>query len=135
MTDSERVKILCQWLISNNFAENKGDLAKKMGYHRGYFSTILSGEQKMSYAIALKFTKVCDKINIMWLLNGEGDMVIGSNVFVNNGSVGDSNNIQTDISPEYVRMLIKQIEHKDEQLRQKDEQIEKLLNLIASGKR
>lgn len=81
MTDKERVKKVVEWLISNDFADNQGDLAAKLGYNRSSFSQIVGekGNKQVSSKFIEALCSISKKINKMWLLGEVGEMVIDSN--------------------------------------------------------
>lgn len=118
----------------------QGDIAKSCDWPQSYVSEILNGKKKIGRETAVKLYNVYG-VDIQWLLTGEGDV---TNEQSNNIVVGDNNiahNISSNInSSATIDNLVALLEKthqdnvvKDEQIRKKDEQIDRLLSLLEKA--
>jgi transcriptional regulator with XRE-family HTH domain len=75
MLDIQRVKMVCKWLIFNDYADNDSELAKLMGYTKSSFSQIMNGKVPLSSKFIDKLCNVDQNINKVWVFTGKGDML------------------------------------------------------------
>ncbi len=73
--DIKRVTKAIDWLIFDNKIKNKRELAEKLNYTESSFSQIINGKVKLSERFVKKLANFDDRININWLLTGEGEML------------------------------------------------------------
>lgn len=76
MANNERLKKVILWLISQGIIESQEDLATKLGYNASSVSQIVTGVKPISDKFARKIITLSDKININYLLTGNGQMLI-----------------------------------------------------------
>lgn len=74
-TDLERVRRLVDWLVFERIAENKRNLADKLGYTESSLSQILNGKVSLSNKFIKKLANINSNINEDWLTTGEGEML------------------------------------------------------------
>lgn len=90
--DILRVIKLIDWLVFDGKIKNRRDLAEKIGYTESSFSQILNGKVKLSERFIKKLAMFDERINVVWLLSGEGSMI--KDEIVNIGEVsGGANTI------------------------------------------
>lgn len=75
MTQLDRVKKVCKWLIFNDVAESDKELSSHLGYTRSSFSQIINGKVPLSEKFIDKLLSLDDNINKVWILSGEGSML------------------------------------------------------------
>lgn len=75
MADNERLKKVVLWLISQGIVESQEDLAKKLGYNPSSVSQIITGIKPLSNKFANKLAELSGKINLDYLLTGDGKML------------------------------------------------------------
>ncbi|MGM9838122.1 MAG: hypothetical protein ACI30A_06515 [Paludibacteraceae bacterium] len=91
----------------------------------------ISGKTALSFSTIDIFLEKFPDISAEWLLRGEGDMYKHINniaIQTQNGGVGNTQNMNT--YTDAIELLQSEIATKNEQLRVKDSQIEKLFNLL-----
>jgi transcriptional regulator with XRE-family HTH domain len=71
----QRVIKVADWLIFKQVAENRRDLAEKMGYTESSLSQILNAKVKLSERFVKKLANMDMEISEDWLLTGEGEML------------------------------------------------------------
>jgi transcriptional regulator with XRE-family HTH domain len=76
MTKIQRVRKICKWLIFIDYADNDADLAKKLGYTKSSFSQIMNEKVPLSDKFVNTIVNSNENINIVWINDGEGDMLI-----------------------------------------------------------
>lgn len=77
MTELERVKKVCKWLIYNDIAENDKELSILMGYTKSSFSQIINGKVPLSDKFVDKLIELDKNINKVWIKTGGGSMLSG----------------------------------------------------------
>lgn len=90
--DILRVIKLIDWLVFDGKIKNRRDLAEKIGYTESSFSQILNGKVKLSERFIKKLAMFDERINVVWLLSGEGSMIKDETVNIGEVS-GDANTI------------------------------------------
>ena len=90
--DILRVIKLIDWLVFDGKIKNRRDLAEKIGYTESSFSQILNGKVKLSERFIKKLAMFDERINVVWLLSGEGSMIKDETVNIGEVS-GGSNSI------------------------------------------
>ncbi|MBS7230188.1 hypothetical protein KHA90_04050 [Flavobacterium psychroterrae] len=76
MTKIQRVRKICKWLIFIDYADNDADLAKKLGYTKSSFSQIMNEKVPLSDKFVNTIVNSNENINIVWINDGKGDMLI-----------------------------------------------------------
>lgn len=75
MYDIQKVRLVCKWLIYNEYADNDGELAKLIGYTKSSFSQIMNGKVPLSSKFIDKLCELDQNINKVWILRNEGEML------------------------------------------------------------
>lgn len=75
MTELQRVKRICKWLIFNEIADNDKELAEKLGYTKSSFSQILNGKVPISGKFIDKLCDLDKNINKVWVSSEKGEML------------------------------------------------------------
>lgn len=137
MNKINRFKILITYIIQSGLAENQKDLGNKLGYsNESSFSQIINNKVNTPKNFINRIKSIVPQLNEDWLLYGEGDMLkTGINQEVNgdhNTAVAGNNN--TVNSEELISRLIKLLEKKDEQIAEKDIQMNRLISLLEERK-
>ena len=86
--DILRVIKLIDWLVFDGKIKNRRDLAEKIGYTESSFSQILNGKVKLSERFIKKLAMFDERINVVWLLSGEGSMIKDETVNIGEVSGG-----------------------------------------------
>lgn len=146
----QRLKMLVSYAKLHGIAESQKDFGDKLGYAtEQYTSKIFSGRERSYADFAQRCKKLIPNINIDWILTGAGSMLInsdspppmqtniGDGVAVNNSNFRDINSTAAlqklaDEIAEQRKMYAALLEKRDEELARKDEQIDKLLELLAA---
>lgn len=137
MNKINRFKILITYIIQSGLAENQKDLGNKLGYsNESSFSQIINNKVNTPKNFINRIKSIVPQLNEDWLLYGEGDMLkTDINQEVNgdhNTAVAGNNN--TVNSEELISRLIKLLEKKDEQIAEKDIQMNRLISLLEERK-
>lgn len=74
MTDIQRVKKVCKWLIFTEIADSDSELAEILGYTKSSFSQILNGKVPLSNKFIEKLCGLDENINKVWVLSEEEEM-------------------------------------------------------------
>ncbi len=74
MSNIQRVKKLCKWLIYQEFADNDKELALLLGYTKSSFSQIINEKVSLSDKFIDKICEVDKNVNKVWIRTGKGDM-------------------------------------------------------------
>ena len=82
MADNEKLKKVIFWLISQGIENSQEDLANKLGYNPSSVSQIITGIKPLSNKFANKLITLSEKINLDYLLTGEGEMLKETQVSV-----------------------------------------------------
>lgn len=75
MERRERGRAMVDWLVYNRYAENRGDLASKIGYNPTVLSAALTGRIPFSNKLAKALCLYNKRLNYSWLISEEGDML------------------------------------------------------------
>jgi hypothetical protein len=137
MNKINRFKILITYIIQSGLAENQKDLGNKLGYsNESSFSQIINNKVNTPKNFINRLKSIVPQLNEDWLLYGEGEMLkTGINQEVSgdhNTAVAGNNN--TVNSEELISRLIKLLENKDEQIAEKDIQMNRLISLLEERK-
>lgn len=77
MSKLDRYKILIRQLINLGIVSSQKELGKKMGYNNpSAFSQVINGKAREPKLFMQKLKYVFPNLNIDWLENGEGEMII-----------------------------------------------------------
>ena len=134
----QRLKKLVDYAKLHGIAISQKDFGVKLGYSSEQYTSRLFNGNGGSYAdFAQKVKALIPNLNIDWLLLGEGSMLLSSGQQTND-CVANAMTENT-LSNDSLIMEIKQLKETiaeirntyTEQLRKKDEQIDKLLNLLS----
>lgn len=115
-------------------------LAKDLEVSPSYINALLNGEKEFGKKQANLFGQKFG-ISPYWLLSGEGEMMVNQHVTATNSTVvgsnilGDGNHILHNDFSEMIKLqqgYQDLLHEKDTQIRNKDEQINKLLEIIAN---
>lgn len=71
-----RAKKIIAWLKDERIILSQKDAAEKMQYNPCVVSTIMSGNGKISDRFVRKLCSLSPKLNVDWLLRGEGEMIV-----------------------------------------------------------
>ncbi len=148
MNRQEMLNAVFEYLRYIGAVKNKTDFAQKIGIDKSSLSTAFSGGAGyLTRNLFVRIGETFPQIDSQWLLTGEGKMLsekatipqittIGnSGTITANNIVGNNNQLPrpsaTD-SVDHVAYLNTIISQKDEIIRQKDAQIEQLLQLLKT---
>lgn len=77
MSKLDRYKILIRQLINLGIVSSQKELGKKMGYNNpSAFSQVINGKTKEPKLFMQKLKCIFPNLNINWIENGEGEMII-----------------------------------------------------------
>lgn len=119
MTELQRIKKVCKWLIFNDFAENDKELADKLGYTKSSFSQILNGKVPISGKFIDKLCDLDKNINKVWVLSEKGEMF-------KEKLIKEDNSYLIELQKETIELLKDKIERLEDENREKSIQIAKL---------
>ena len=91
----------------------------------------VNGDTAVSFSVIALFLDKFPDVSAEWLLRGEGDMFKHTNhatIQTQNGGIGNTQNLNT--YTDSLELLRSEIAAKNDQLRVKDEQIARLLDLL-----
>lgn len=71
-----RAKKIIAWLKDERIILSQKDAAEKMQYNPCVVSTIMSGNGKITDRFVRKLCSLSLKLNVNWLLRGEGEMIV-----------------------------------------------------------
>ena len=102
MNKLDRYKILIRQLINLGIVSSQKELGKKMGYNNpSAFSQVINGKAKEPKLFMQKLKHVFPNLNIDWLENGEGEMIIDDSttntININRDSVKVGGNVSGSI--------------------------------------
>ena len=102
MNKLDRYKILIRQLINLGIVSSQKELGKKMGYNNpSAFSQVINGKAKEPKLFIQKLKHVFPNLNIDWLENGEGEMIIDDSttntININRDSVKVGGNVSGSI--------------------------------------
>jgi len=75
MERRERGRAMVDWLVYNRYADNRGDLAARMGYNPTVLSAALTGRIPFSDKLAKTLCQYNKRLNFNWLMYEEGEML------------------------------------------------------------
>ena len=117
-----RLKRAINWLIFQEVAENETELAEKLGYRKSSFSQIVNGKVPLAEKFVNRLCSLDENINGVWILTGEGDLLISG---VNNNPNGQNGVFV----PENVWSVI---QAQAQSLSARDKQIDDLISLLKT---
>lgn len=92
MAENKRIKLMVHWLISQGIIHSQKELGEICGINgKSYLSQLVNG-RSFKREFINKFSSIDDRINVDWLLTGEGEMLKDSSTNVGEVS-GDDNTI------------------------------------------
>lgn len=118
------------YLIANRLVYNATDLAKILSKQKSYISELLSGKRKLSERFIHEFCEQFPMISGLWLLTGEGEMLVDG-AYVINQRIGNGSNNNTQVveaGGDEVSMLKEQIKLLERLLEEKERTIQILMN-------
>lgn len=77
MTDFQRLKRVVFWILSQGYAETQEEIAESIDSNASYLSQIVKGKKVLSEKFVNKLCNKYEKVNPIWILKGEGLMLIG----------------------------------------------------------
>lgn len=80
MSELERIRKVCNWLIFAEFAESDSVIAQKLGYTKSSFSQILNGKVPLSEKFINRICLFDKNINKVWILEGTGEMLLDNSL-------------------------------------------------------
>jgi len=72
--ECQRLNDVFDWLIFNNLASSRKDLAKVIGFSESMLSQIANDKQPISDRFLRALARIAPMINIDWITSGEGEM-------------------------------------------------------------
>lgn len=117
-----RLKRAINWLIFQEVAENETELAEKLGYRKSSFSQIVNGKVPLAEKFINRLCSLDENINGVWILTGEGDLLISGE----NNNPNGQNGV---FVPENVWSVI---QAQAQSLSARDKQIDDLISLLKS---
>lgn len=145
----ERLKKLVSYAKLHNIAIGQRDLGNKLGYtSEQYISRLFSGHNADYSDFCQKVKLLIPEINKDWLLTGSGEMLLNSapapaqtaidginatNATVQFHDLNSTAALQklTEEIAEQRKMYVSMLEKKDAELARRDEQINRLLEIVA----
>ena len=135
-TINERFIFLVNYIISEKVAKNKAEIAQILDVKPSKFSEILN--KRMNVGIDM-IVNICSRfgISVEWVLTGNGDMlqknVSQSIIGDNNMQAGKNINSQpNELFLAKIKLLEQRIVEQENQINEKDIQINKLLNILSN---
>lgn len=133
---NERLKIFINSLIVNLIVKNQADFALKIGIARSQLSEILSGKRKVTEPLVNKIHNLYPHLNKEWLINGDGEMMVG--VIQNNENGDNINGHSVTINKtegdylEIIKSLTTQLAVSQQQVSVSQEQMNRLITIIEN---
>ena len=133
---NERLKIFINSLIVNLIVKNQADFALKIGIARSQLSEILSGKRKVTESLVNKIHSLYPHLNKEWLINGDGEMMVG--VIQNNENGDNINGHSVTINKtegdylEIIKSLTAQLVVSQQQVSVSQEQMNRLITIIEN---
>ncbi len=90
MFENERVKKLIDWLIFVGYASSRKELAELIGYKDTSLSQIENGKVNVSSKFVNNLSNLDSRINKSWIMSGEGEMLLESDINVQNNNGGNN---------------------------------------------
>lgn len=129
MAENKRIKQMVNWLISQGIVHSQQELGAICGItNKSYLSQLVNGHS-FNREFINKFSEIDSRVNIDWLLTGEGEML--KSEAINIGTTGNINNPPCPNATLNMLNELKELRHLAEQqlqvyassLDKKDEQI------------
>lgn len=120
--------------VRETLGMSQQDFANEIGVSRGLITKSEGDNFPVSQQLLVKISKRFPEINISYIVNGTGSIKVNNGVEFSNNKVNRDANVAIPTNtyePEFVTRLVKENEALYEQLKKKDEQIEKLLGLLT----
>lgn len=133
---NERLKIFINSLIVNLIVKNQADFALKIGIARSQLSEILSGKRKVTESLVNKIHNLYPHLNKEWLINGDGEMMVG--IIQNNENGDNINGHSVTINKtegnylEIIKSLTAQLTVSQQQVSVSQEQMNRLITIIEN---
>lgn len=133
MADSENIKKVILWLISQGIVDSQEQLAEKLGYNPSSVSQIVSGIKPLSHKFADKICSLSEKINKDYLFAESDNILIGDNnnhqsTHAGHNINGNGNKVNSE-TDKFLDLL----RTRDEQLTKSQQQIDRLLSIIENN--
>lgn len=145
MNKLDRYKILIRQLINLGIVSSQKELGKKMGYNNpSAFSQVINGKAKEPKLFMQKLKHVFPNLNIDWLENGEGEMIIDDSttntININRDSVKVDGNVSGGIQQggnlsEIVEKLINELAEQRRASNRQQELINTLIEKLITDKK
>lgn len=124
MTEIQRIKKVCKWLMFTDIADNDKELAEKLGYTKSSFSQILNGKVPISGKFVDKLCDLDHNINKVWVFSGNGNMF---------KEINNDSTYLIELQKDTIELLKDKIERLEEDNRYKSIQIAKLEHMQDFG--
>lgn len=105
MERRERGREIIRWMVYQGMFQSQRDLAQQMGYNPTVVSAALTGKIPFSDKFSRNLAKMCDRINLQWLLTGEGEMLQKSSAKSMGVRVSSRNGRKNDRTPFYPNLV------------------------------
>ena len=145
MNKLDRYKILIRQLINLGIVSSQKELGKKMGYNNpSAFSQVINGKAKEPKLFMQKLKHVFPNLNIDWLENGEGEMIIDDSttntININRDSVKVGGNVSGSIQQggnlsEVVEKLVNELAEQRRASNRQQELINTLIEKLITDKK
>lgn len=139
MLENERVKKIVDWLIFMGYATSRKELAELIGYKDTSLSQIENGKVNVSSKFTKNLSNLDSRINESWIMTGEGEMLLESDINVQNNNGGNNqqgklntqNNNSEKIFKDFIAALKGQNEVALKSMEQTSKAIESTNNALA----
>ena len=135
MTELERLNNALKFIFLKIGIYKKADMADFLGYRSPYFSGIINGKEKMTEQFLKNISDKLD-INIDYVLEGKGEMIMNKQKSENNSATGIiGNNVNGGginghrIIQEMIELLKKKDEQMDSLIETNKKLTDKLINI------
>lgn len=145
MSKLDRYKILIRQLINLGIVSSQKELGKKMGYNNpSAFSQVINGKAREPKLFMQKLKYVFPNLNIDWLENGEGEMIIDDSttntININRDSVKVGGNVSGSIQQggnlsEIVEKLVNELAEQRRASNKQQELINTLIEKLITDKK
>lgn len=135
MLENERVKKIVDWLIFMGYATSRKELAELIGYKDTSLSQIENGKVNVSSKFTKNLSNLDSRINESWIMTGEGEMLLESDINVQNNNGGNNQqgklNTQNNNSEKIFKDFIAALKSQNEVALKSMEQTNKALTEIS----
>lgn len=100
MERRERGRAMVDWLVYNRYADNRGDLAMRIGYNPTVLSAALTGRIPFSDKLAKVLCQYNKRLNYNWLMFEEGEMLNPEDALVIERAQGGAQHGNEERTPE-----------------------------------